>query len=518
MSRVVRLSTRFAVAWLVTSVTTNAIAANSCDSLRSFSLPSFALSITKAEHLPAGPPPRFPFTAPFEGMLPSRCEVTGVIDQRVGIGGKPYAIEFAVALPDDWNGRFVFQGGGGANGTLYPPLGFYATGRKLAVERGFAVASTDSGHKGAVFDFSFFADQEAALNFLYRANDKVTQVAKALIAAHYGRRPAHSYWLGCSTGGREGMMMSQRFPDYFDGIVAGAPAMRTSYSAIGDRQVFVQLNAIAPRDERGKPVASRALSDADRALVIKSLLAACDAQDGAADNMIFDVEHCGFDPLTLTCKGTKTDVCLTSDQARAIKVGFAGPRDSRGVQIYPGFWYDTGIANVEGLPGLLLGPAPFFPEEQTSIDVDREAALAATPIAAVGDTASWTNLTAFSARGGKLIFLHGVSDAWFSAQDTTQYYRQLTGDNGGPEAVMKWSRHFLVPGMGHCGGGNAALDRFDMLTAIVDWVEKDAAPDAVIATGDAFPGRSRPLCPYPQHAHYKGSGDVEKAESFECRN
>ena len=164
-SRVVRLSTGFAVAWLLTSVTTtSAIGANSCNSLRSFSLPPFALSIRKAEHLPAGPPPRFPFTPPFEGTLPPRCEVTGVIDQRVGVGGKPFAIEFAVALPDDWNGRFAFQGGGGGNGTLYPPLGFYATGRELAVERGFAVASTDSGHKGEVFDFSFFADQEAALS------------------------------------------------------------------------------------------------------------------------------------------------------------------------------------------------------------------------------------------------------------------------------------------------------------------------------------------------------------------
>ena len=188
------------------------------------------------------------------------------------------------------------------------------------------------------------------------------------------------------------MMMSQRFPDYFDGIVAGAPAMRTSYSGIGDRYVFVQLNAIAPRDEKGKPITSRALSDGDRALVIKSLLAACDAKDGAADGMIFDVEHCGFDPTTLACKGAKTDACLTREQARAIKVGFAGPKDSRGVQVYSPFWYDTGIANVQGLPGLLVGPTPFFPEEHTTMDVDREAALAATPIAAVGDTASWTKL------------------------------------------------------------------------------------------------------------------------------
>jgi feruloyl esterase len=496
----------------------DASAANSCDSLKTFSLSPFSVSITRTEQLPVEPPPQFPYAPPFEGTLPERCQVTGVIDQRVGLGGKPYAIEFAVALPREWNGRFAFQGGGGANGTLYPPLGVYATGHELAIERGFAVASTDSGHKGEVFDFSFFADQNAALNFLYRANDKVTQVAKAIIAMYYGRGPAHSYYLGCSTGGREGMMMSQRFPDYFDGIVAGAPAMRTSYSAIGDRNVFAQLNAIAPRDEKGKPIASRALSDGDRALVIKSLLATCDAKDGVADGLIFDVEHCGFDPASLTCKGPKTDGCLTNEQAHAIKVGFAGPKDSRGVQVYPGFWFDTGIANTQGLPGLLVGPASFFPEEQTSLDVDREEALAATPLAAVGDTASWTNLNAFSSRGGKLIFVHGVSDAWFSAQDTTRYYQRLTADNGGPETVMKWSRHFLVPGMGHCGGGDTTLDRFDMLTAIVDWVEKGVAPDAVTATGAAFPGRSRPLCPYPKHAHYKGSGDAEKAENFECRD
>jgi feruloyl esterase len=489
----------------------------SCDALKSFTLPAVPLAIAKTEQLPAGPPPVLPYTPPLAGTLPARCLVTGVIEQRIGYGGKPYGIEFAVALPDAWNGRFLFQGGGGLNGSVFPPIGYWFTGHELALARGYAVASTDSGHKGQVFDGSFFEDQEAALNFLYRANDKVTQVAKALIAAHYGHPQDHSYFMGCSTGGREGMMMSQRFPDSFDGIVAGAPAMRTSYSGIGDRYVFVQMNAIAPRDDKGKPIASRALSDGDRALVIKSLLQACDAQDGAADGMIFDVEHCGFDPTTLACQGAKSDTCLTAEQARAIKVGFAGPKDSHGVQVYPGFWYDTGIVNTRGLPGLLDGPSPFFPEEHTSMDVDREAALAATPTAMVGDTAWWTKLSAFSARGGKLLFVHGVSDAWFSAQDTTRYYQQLTAENGGPEAVLKWSRHFLVPGMGHCRGGDATLDEFDMLAAAVDWVEKGVAPDSIIATGPAFPGRSRPLCPYPRHAHYKGTGDVEKAENFECR-
>ena len=225
-----------------------------------------------------------------------------------------------------------------------------------------------------------------------------------------------------------------------------------------------------------------------------------------------------FDPAKLVCKGPKTDACLSREQAAAIKKGFAGPKDSRGVQVYPGFWYDTGITATRGIPGVLSGPSPTFPiDYSTSMDVDREAALAATPVAGLGDSSAWTQLNSFSASGGKLIFYHGVSDPWFSAQDTVQYYDRMTADNGGRDAVTKWSRLFLVPGMGHCSGGDAALDRFDLLGALVDWVENGTAPDAVTATGNAFPGRSRQLCPYPNHAHYRGTGDMEKAESFECR-
>ncbi len=494
-----------------------AAAPRSCASLREFVMPGAALQIVKTETVPAGPPPAPPYGPPYEGTLPVYCLATGVIDQRVGQGGKPYAIEFAVSLPEKWNGRFLFQGGGGFNGTLYPPVGGQAVGHELALARGFAVVSTDGGHKGAVFDGAFFEDQEAMLNFLYRANDKVTRAAKAIIETYYGRRPDHSYFVGCSTGGREGMLMSQRFPDYFDGIVAGAPAMRTSYSSIADRWMHVHMNAIAPRDEKGLPMTSRALSDGDRALVHKSLLDACDAKDGVADGMIFDVEHCGFDPSALVCKGPKTESCLTPEQVSAIATGMAGPKDSRGTLVYPGFWYDTGITTTRGVPGLLAGPAPFFPESATTMDVDREAALAATPAAAAGDTAAWTLLNAFSRRGGKLIFYHGVSDPWFSAKDTTRYYGKLVTDNGGSDAVAKWSRLFLVPGMGHCVGGESGLDQFDLLGAVVNWVEKGEAPDSVIATGMAFPGRSRPLCAYPQHAEYKGMGDVDQAEHFECR-
>jgi feruloyl esterase len=154
----------------------------------------------------------------------------------------------------------------------------------------------------------------------------------------------------------------------------------------------------------------------------------------------------------------------------------------------------------------------------TDMDVDREEIAAASAVAAVGDTAHWTQLSTFKGHGGKLLFYHGVSDPWFSAQDTVRYYEQLAADNGGPAAVSDWSRLFLVPGMGHCRGGDAALDRFDMLEPIVAWVEKNTPPEAVIATGKAFPNRSRPLCPYPRHAQYRGGGDPETAASFECRS
>jgi len=489
-----------------------------CASLTQLKIPDAAVSIRQAEIVPAGPPPAAPYGPPLEGALPEYCRVSGVIDERIGQNGRPYAIGFAMALPEKWNGRFLFQGGGGFNGSVLPPIGWQAVGNEFALARGFAIVSTDTGHTGAVFDGTFFEDQEATINYLYRAIDKVTVLAKQIIAIHYGEGPKHSYYVGCSTGGREGMLMSQRFPHYFDGIVAGAPAMRTSYSGLADRAMAVALNQIAPRDEKGRPIAGRALSDSDRQLVVKSLLAACDAKDGAADGMIFNIKACGFDPATLVCKGPKSDACLSQAQVDAIKKGFAGPKDSRGIQIYPGFWYDTGITAAGGVPGLLSGPSSILPiDYSTTLDLDREEALAVTPIAPLGDTAAWTQLNSFSSSGGKLIFFHGVSDPWFSAQETTRYYERLTADNGGPDAVMKWSRLFLVPGMSHCLGGDAGLDRFDLLDAVVNWVEKGTAPDAVIATGNAFPGRSRPLCPYPKHAHYRGAGDMEKSESFECR-
>jgi Tannase and feruloyl esterase len=509
--------------WMLATTTAQSAEAGApkaCTALTSFKAPGFNMVIAQAVEIPEGPVPAIPFGPAFSGNLPAYCRVDGVIDPRTGRDGKPYAIGFAVAMPVNWNGRFLMQGGGGLNGNVALPIGSVAAGDVPALARGFAVVTTDSGHKSsAVFDASFLADQEATINFLYQAVGKVAQVGKQVVLAHYGRAAAHSYFMGCSTGGREAMLMSQRYPDFFDGIIAGAPAMRTTHSNLADKWITVALNQEAPKDEQGRPETSRALSDSDRKLVIDSVLGACDANDGIVDGMISDPKGCGFNPVALACKGPKTASCLLPEQAAALAKGFAGPKDSHGNAVYPGFWFDTGIADTQGIPGLLNpGASPVGgPVTATQMDVDQEARLAATANAAVGDTAAWSQLNTFSGHGGKLIFFHGVSDPWFSAQETVRYYEQLGQDNGGPEAVSGWSRLFLVPGMSHCSGGSAALDRFDLLEPLVSWVEQGRAPQAVVATGKAFPKRSRPLCAYPQHAHYKGSGDPEKATSFECR-
>jgi hypothetical protein len=495
--------------------------ATACATLTSLQIPGLALTITKAEWTAAGSrPPAAPTAPPLAVTLPAYCRLDGVLDRRTGADGKTYGIGFALALPGSWNGRFLFQGGGGLNGNVGFPLGATAAGATPALARGFAVVSTDTGHSGQVFDAGFMAEQQASLDFAYQAIGRVAQLAKQVIGRYYDKAPDHSYFAGCSTGGREAMMMTQRYSTYFDGVISGAPAMRTNYSGIGDEWVATQLNTVAPKNEQGVPQVRQALSDADKKLVIDGALNACDAADGVKDGMIFNPIACRFDPRTLACKGAKADGCLSMEQAAALEKGFAGPKDSKGRQVYPGFVFDTGIASTQGIPGLLHGGlnpvGPPFSKATMDVDARAEAA-AADPGEGLTTTARWTNLNTFSARGGKLLFFHGVSDPWFSALDTVDYYERLTKANGGASRVMEWSRLFLVPGMGHCNGGPAALDQFDLLTPLVDWVEKSAPPGGVPATGRAFPGRSRPLCSYPQHAHYKGTGDSEDAGNFECR-
>jgi feruloyl esterase len=479
------------------------------------------VEITKAASIPAGTtvPPMFP-GAPSSGPLPAHCRVDGVINRRKGAGGEEFGIGFALALPekDAWNGDFMMQGGGGGNGVVSYPMGASYSGEKPALVRGFAVASTDTGHKAKAgpFDFSFMRDQQAYLDFAYLANAEVAGVAKQIVARYYTKPAAYSYFVGCSTGGREGMILSQRYPNVFNGIVSGDPAMRTGLSnlAIG-KWIPVAYNQAAPKDALGKPQLDKFLTAADRKLFMDALMNRCDAKDGVGDGMIFDPLGCDFDPAVLACKNGQSDACIAPEKIAAIKKAFAGPKNSYGTQVYPGFLYDTGITETGPVLGLLaLGANGLFGSypATTEIDVDKEALHASDPLV---EPAS-TNLSTFSASGGKILFFHGDSDPWFSPLDTLEYYKSLAATNGGADKVAEWSRMFLVPGMRHCGGG-PALDQFDMLGAVADWVEKGIAPESVVATGQAFPGRSRPLCAYPKHAQYTGQGDTNDARNFRCQ-
>jgi len=496
-----------------------------CAGLAGFTMPGSTMVISKAEAVPETPPgtvrplPSSPETVSVP--LPPNCRAEGVIDQRVGVDGKPYAIGFAIALPDRWNGRFLFQGGGGLNGSILPPVGARAAGDEPALARGFAVVSTDSGHQGAVFDASFLKDQEAALNFASASVGKVTLAAKAVIARYYGQPASRSYFTGCSTGGREGMLAAQRYSGEFDGVVAGAPAMRTGHSNLNLAWANVAFGEVAPKDDAGKPDPARLFSAGDRKLITTAILDACDAADGLKDQLIFNTRACRFDPAVLACSGAKTDACLSPQQVGALKKAFIGPKNSRGTQVYPAFPWDSGIA-AEGvsIPGVLTTGAksPVGPGNRDSIDVDQiEDQVNASGLERLSNTANWSNLSSFFGHGGKILFYHGVSDPWFSAQDTLDYYERMANDSGGLDQVRaSASRLFPVPGMGHCSSG-ATLDRFDLLSAVVDWVEQGKAPDSVVARGPAFPGRSRPLCAVPQYAHYKGQGDPEDAANFECK-
>jgi feruloyl esterase len=283
--------------------------------------------------------------------------------------------------------------------------------------------------------------------------------------------------------------------------------------AIG-RWIPVAFNQIAPKDSEGKPIISQAITDGDRKLIADALLRHCDAKDGIADGIISDPLGCDFDPAVLVCKDARTDSCLRSEKIAAIKKAVGGPKTPGGGQVYPGFLYDTGITATSPIRGILSpGPGIFGPATtDMEIDVEKEALADIQPLV---DSRS-TNLTTFSAHGGKLLFYHGTSDPWFSPLDTFGYFKDMVAANGGLEEVSKWSQFYFVPGMGHCGGG-PGLDQFDLLGALVDWVEKGVPPKSVTARGKAFPGRSRPLCPYPKHAHYEGQGDTDDANNFECR-
>ena len=477
------------------------------------------VGITSATPIPAAAPGTVSnrFGGVEKSGFPAYCKVEGMINRRIGAGGKPYGIGFELNLPDAWNGRFLLQGGGGSNGVVRPAFGTDAAGDVPALARGFAVLSHDGGHEAPAFNSEFRADQRAALDFAESAVPTATIVGKRITEAHYGRPIGHSYMAGCSTGGRESMQAFQRFPEMFDGIVAGAPAMATGYSNLGMAYAKVQYNQAAPRDDAGLPMPDKTFSAADRKTILSGLLQQCDALDGLADGMIMNVAQCHFRPAKLQCSGAKKDGCLSPAQVGALDRAFAGPMDATGHPVYSSVPFDTGIVDTSGpISGYITNGLPDIfgpPSRDLTMDVDARArALRADGMQRLIDTDAWTNGSTFLGHGGKILFYHGVSDPWFSANFTWDYW-QRARDANGAQAWDNASRFYMIPGMSHCRGGNA-YDDFDLLGQVVDWVEKGKLPDPV-AHRSSDPGDQRPLCPHPAYPRYIG-GDPRKASSFTC--
>ena len=481
---------------------------------------------TSASDARPGQPPAAPWN------YPAYCLVQGTIDGRTGADGKPYGIQFEMRLPEGWNGKLLYQGGGGTDGVVRPAAGSSSLGAMPGLARGYAVISTDGGHQGAG-DTSFGKEQQARLDYAYNWIGEAVRTAKQLVAIYYGHAPAKSYFAGCSNGGREAMIAVERYPTEFDGAVAGDPGFRLSRAAIAQAWDTGAFNAAAPLDPSGHPSLKDAFSDADLKLVSDAVLAACDQLDGLKDGQINNVAACRFDPAILTCKDEKNASCLSRAQVEALHKIFAGAHDSKGNELYAGWPYDAGISDP-GWRGWKLGSAtvparsvtlganslrdyfvsPFDPSfDPAKVDFDT----AAEKVAATAEIndATDTQLSTFAAKGGKLIIYEGVSDPVFSANDIISYYQRLEADNGG-EAAQGFARLFLIPGMTHCGGG-PSTDEFDALTALENWAEKGSAPERIVAHGKAFPGRTRPLCAFPKYAAYDAGKNPEDADSFTCK-
>jgi feruloyl esterase len=504
--------------------------------------------------------------------LPAYCEVNGTINPRTGTDGVAYGIKFQLTLPANWNGRFFFQGGGGTDGSVSPAYGTINSadgGNNVALRQGYAVVSTDGGHENSVLAAAslptsgFGAENQARIDWGYNAIDKTATTAKSMIQTAYGTAPQHSYFLGCSNGGRQGMMFTQRFPDYFDGVVAGDPVMDLGSITAAEMWGMQQVASVSPVDgATGKVLYDQGFSQADRALYTQAYLQACDTADGAADGMVQNPKACTFNPAQLLCTGAKDATCLSAGQVKALADIVAGPVNSTGAPVkvpgyvqvgetqVAGYPLDAGWMSPAGQPSRVMGTTPgdialggaqipylhITPADPTFVSVDPNTLKVAinwdTYPGRMTVNAPWlstkTDISAFKAHSGKMIFYHGLADPGPSVANTIGYYDRLALANGGVAQTQAFARLFLIPGMGHCSGG-PATDSFDQLKAIVDWVENGIAPDSMVATArsnntalaavtPAIPaGRTRPLCAYPKTAVYSGSGDVNKAESFMCQ-
>ncbi len=485
-------------------------AAATCESLASLALPD--TKITTAQTVAAGA-----FTMPAGGFMPSPvspkslpafCRVAATLRPS-----KDSDIKIEVWLPvEGWNGKFQGVGNGGWTGSItYPAL-------MAALQKGYASASTDTGHAGNPVDGSFaLGHPEKVTDFGYRAVHEMTVKAKAIVAAFYQKNAQYSYWNGCSSGGKQGLKEAQRYPNDYDGIIAGAPANYWTHLTAAT----VWVGAATHKDEASfiPPAKYRVIHDA----VIKS----CDAVDGLKDGLIDDPRRCHFDPATIACQGADAPTCLTAPQVEAAKKIYSPATNPRTKEaIFPGLEPGSELGwgfMAGGKEPSEIGMAEFrnivyhdANWDWRTFDFDKGVALAE-KVDNNTITANDPNLKPFFSHGGKLLMYHGWTDPLIAPENSINYYTSVLDKMGGASKAGDSIRLFMVPGMDHCGGGEGP-NAFDSVSVMEQWVEKGAAPSQIVAshTSAGQVDRTRPLCTYPQVAHYKGSGSIDEAANFVC--
>jgi feruloyl esterase len=452
---------------------------------------------------------------------PAFCEVTGVITAAPGS-----RITVVYRLPESWNGKLLGLGGSGWSGNISTNTSGARNYTAVAgLSQGYATAQTDGGHAtGNVWDTSFAANPASATDFSYRAVHLMTSIGKAVVAKYYGHPQTRAYFQGCSTGGRQGLMEVQKFPDDYNGVIAGAPV----YS------LLTQTSALLRNETFAAPGA--ALSGAQMQRLHKAALAACDALDGVKDGLVSDPRACTFDPVELQCKdGAPTQDCFSTAQVAAVRSVYAGVQTGDGhIASYPlsrggeGGWsrfvtiaptagaqVGTGDAGngLGGLRNALFGNPDY---DLTAFNAEKDLPLVRGGEFAAMYEAKNPDIAPFLAHGGKLLLWHGFDDPGPSPLATIEYYENVQRTVGaGTPALDSGVRLFLLSGVYHCRGG-AGADGFDSLTALDRWVEAGQLPDTIVASRED--GKlSRPLCRYPTLPHYRGTGDPAEAGSFECR-
>jgi feruloyl esterase len=439
------------------------------------------------------------------GDLPAFCQVAATVKPTTDSD-----IKIEVWLPaSNWNGKFEAVGNGGWNGNI--DQNALAAG----LRRGYATASTDTGHEGG--GGPWMQNQNKLIDFGYRAVHEMSEKAKAIIAAFYGNNARLSYFNGCSAGGRQALKAAQKFPQDFDGIVGGSPALNTTGRAA--YSIWVAQNDHKTEESY--------LPQSKFALVHDAVLEACDAKDGVKDRVLENPRQCKFDPKVLQCTAGDAANCLSPTQVETTRMMYQ-PLVNPGTKkkIFPALepgsemgWNTFGGQQPFGI-GLQMYQFMVFNDpkwDYKTLTFDSD--MAKVDKAEAGNiNAMDPNLNAFFARGGKLIHYHGWADPQITPGSSVDYYQSVLDKMGGIDKVKANYRLFMVPGMGHCGGGDGPAS-FDMLATLEQWVEKGKAPDSIPAAHltNGQPDRTRILCPYPQVASYKGSGDTNDAANFVCK-